>query len=166
MSSLAARFCLTSLAGRLPRPAGMGAARGIAQSSSGAPLKAGSAGVGCAGQLSSRMKTISGHHTAFPRSAAMRSFPSLSHMGRVGAGARGLCMPAEEYNKRIQDVNDQFAEARLLIEVSIICASPSPFCTRVVFFPHREAPDSLPLHAANIAAPPSTMSPRIPPPLT
>ena len=132
--TLAVRFCLPSLAGRFPRPAGLGAATRIAWSSSDAPSKSASAGIGCAGQLSSRSRTICGHHghTAFPVFAAMRRFPSLSRMDRVETGARGLCMPAEEYNKRIQDVNDQFAEARLLIEVCAL--SPILFAQAWYFF--------------------------------
>ena len=46
-----------------------------------------------------------------------------------------------------------------------MCAFPYSICTSVVFFSHREAPDSPPLHATNVMAFPSTMAPRISSPL-
>lgn len=105
---------MASLAARFSRPARQGVMKGITQVSSRAPSSAAAAGGGHTGQLFAQ---TNGGPATFKSFVAARSFPLLSPMGRVASGARGMCMPAEEYMKRIQDVNDQFAEARLLIEV-------------------------------------------------
>ena len=66
----------------------------------------------------------SNNHLAAPFAGAPRG--SSAGVGEWRAGARGaaerrtMCMSQEDYNKRIDEINSQFAEARLLIEVGAL----------------------------------------------